>query len=231
MAQFEQSTVPADSTAAAHATPEHNIAPAEPTGRMPLIALLIALAFGASAFFFYHQGQRDAAQSAAASQASIMDDAAGGSTSPTSDNGDRASTTATQAADDGKPDIIVTVHPTAAQMRAPVAKRMLAKTAKPANAPRIAPPIDRQVALTSHPQPVYPVQALRAREQGTVLVLAQVDVNGHVSDARIVQGSGSRILDRAAPKEVQRWRFEPAMHNGQPIVASVEVPISYRLGQ
>ncbi|WP_414706842.1 energy transducer TonB [Rudaea sp.] len=30
--------------------------------------------------------------------------------------------------------------------------------------------------------------------------------------------------------EVRRWKFEPALHNGQPVVASVEVPVSYRLG-
>ena len=81
------------------------------------------------------------------------------------------------------------------------------------------------------PQPVYPVQALRTREQGTVLVLAQVDINGQVSDARVVRHSGSHTLDRAAPNEVRRWKFSPALHDGQPIVASVEVPVSYRLDQ
>jgi len=91
--------------------------------------------------------------------------------------------------------------------------------------------IDREVALGTHPQPVYPVQALRAREQGTVLVLAQIDVDGHVSDTSIVRHSGSSILDRAASNEVRHWQFEPALHNGQPIVASVEVPVSYHLGQ
>jgi outer membrane biosynthesis protein TonB len=39
------------------------------------------------------------------------------------------------------------------------------------------------------------------------------------------------MLDRAASKEVSRWKFEPALRNGQPVVASVEVAVSYRLNQ
>jgi TonB family protein len=233
MAHTEQSSVPAGSTTLEHATPEHDVVPAQSTGRMPVVAVLVALAFAASAFFFYHQGQRDAALSAASAPASTTDDAAKGSTSlVANDSGDRASArTIAQTYSDGKPDIIVVVHPTAAQMRAPAAKRMLAKVSKPAAPIVTTAAIERAVALATRPQPVYPVQALRAREQGTVLVLVQVDVNGHVSDARIVHRSGSNILDRAAPNEVRRWQFEPALHNGQPIVASVEVPVSYRLDQ
>jgi protein TonB len=72
---------------------------------------------------------------------------------------------------------------------------------------------------------------MRAGEQGTVVVLAQIDVYGQVTDARVVRHSGSIILDRAAPKEVRSWKFEPALHDGRPVVASVEVPVSYRLDQ
>ena len=108
------------------------------------------------------------------------------------------------------------------------AKRMLAKTTQPATVPAMKFG-DRGVALLSHPKPAYPLPALRDREQGTVFVLAQVDVTGRVSDARVARRSGSSILDRAAMNEVRHWQFEPALHNGQPIVASVQVPVSYRL--
>jgi len=81
------------------------------------------------------------------------------------------------------------------------------------------------------PQLAYPSQALRAGEQGTVLVLAQVDVNGQVSDTRVVRRSGSNILDHAASNEVRRWKFAPALHDGHAVVASVEVPVNYRLDQ
>lgn len=247
MAQFEQSTVPARSTtsddvsqdqaARNHAAGDSDVVPAERSAMIPMLAVLMALLFAASAWFFYHQGQRDALGVASPPASATHDASPSGSTSLASNSGDLGSaTTGEQAASNGEPDIIVTVHPKPEQMRAPAAKHMLsksrlAKATKPAKSTPLVAKIDRQVALATHPQPVYPVQALRAREQGTVLVLAQVDVNGHVSDARVVHHSGSATLDRAATNEVRRWNFEPALHDGQPIVASVQVPVSYRLDQ
>jgi protein TonB len=246
MARLEKSTVPArsmtdDSAADLSATREPDVVadvpPAERGLMMPLTALLVAMVFAASAWFFYHQGQRDAMLGAASPATSDDTTARGPTELAANGNGDPATAaTVVQTSSYGEPDMIVTVHPTAAQMQSPtkpVRKTMLAKASKPAKAAPLisATAIDREVALTTRPQPVYPAQALRAREQGTVLVLAQVDVNGHVSDARIVRRSGSSVLDRAAPNEVRRWKFSPALHDGEPIVASVEVPVSYRLDQ
>ena len=219
---------------------------AETRNILPLVAVVVALCFAASGWFFYHQGQRDALVTASPSPTMPAEDAtpATGTTPLVADSREPESkTTAVETDSYGKPDIIVTAHPTAEQMQASAAapaqrKHMLAKATRrtqPASALALAKvdraSIDRAVALASRPQPIYPTQALRAHEQGTVLVMAQVDVNGHVSDARIVGHSGSTILDRAAPNEVRRWKFSPALHDGQPIVASVEVPVSYRLDQ
>lgn len=217
---------------------------AESRDIMPWVAALIALCFAASGWFFYHQGQRDALITSSPSASMTGDDATPAATATPLVADSRepdSTTTAVQTDSYGKPDIIVTAHPTAEQMQAPAAepaqrKHMLAKANRRAqSAPALAmvdrTNIDREVTLASRPQPIYPTQALRAHEQGTVLVMAQVDVNGRVSDARIVERSGSSILDRAAPNEVRRWKFTPALHDGQPIVASVEVPVSYRLDQ
>ncbi len=245
MARLEQTTPMPESrmpphSASTDATRERDVVVAESNGMLPLVAILTALAFAASAWFFYHQGQNDSPLGAASSPTPATEGATPSESTElapgaiaTSANVDPASATAVQSPSYGDPDIVVTVHPNAAQMQAPAAKPRLAKAIKPAKpAPIVAKAgIDRQVALTSRPQPVYPAQAMRAHEQGTVLVLAQVDVNGHVSDARVVKRSGSNILDRAAPNEVRRWKFSPALHDGQPIVASVEVPVSYRIDQ
>jgi protein TonB len=112
----------------------------------------------------------------------------------------------------------------------PVAKRSLARSAKPARSVA-AEPLNRDVTFLDHPSPTYPISALREHEQGTVLVLAQVDVQGRVSDARVIQRSGSFALDRAATNEVRTWQFRPALQNGRPVVASVKVPVNYRLEQ
>ena len=109
-------------------------------------------------------------------------------------------------------------------------KRSLASVAKPSQ-PVVATPENRDVALLDRPNPAYPREALREHEQGTVLVLAQVDVQGHVSDARVIGHSGWLALDRAATNEVRNWQFQPALQDGKPVVASVQIPVSYKLEQ
>ncbi len=103
-----------------------------------------------------------------------------------------------------------------------------ARPAKPVA--KAAPPISRAAALIGEPHPSYPPEAYRAREEGTVLVMAQVDAMGNANDVEIVKRSGSRVLDRAAINEVRQWKFKPAMKNGKAVASSVKVPVDYRLG-
>ena len=81
----------------------------------------------------------------------------------------------------------------------------------------------------SMPSPVYPANALRRREQGTVLVRVEVDRSGRPSGVALVQRSGSRDLDRAAQDAVRQWRFQPAVVDGQAVPGSLEVPVDFRL--
>ena len=125
----------------------------------------------------------------------------------------------------------IVVHPPPTAKAKPAAKKhSLASVAKPSHSV-VVKPENRDVVLLGYPKPTYPRQALREHEEGTVLVLAQVDVQGHVSDARVIRHSGSFALDHAATNEVRRWQFQPALHDGKPVVASVQVPVSYRLEQ
>src|SRR3546814_15799347 len=79
--------------------------------------------------------------------------------------------------------------------------------------------------------PSYPPDAYRAREEGSVLVKAQIDALGNASDVEIVSRSGSRILDRAAMNEVRKWKFRPAIKDGRTVTSSVQVPVDYRLDE
>lgn len=90
-------------------------------------------------------------------------------------------------------------------------------------------PADRAPVLVSSPAPRYPAQALRRRESGTVMVRVDVGPDGVPTATSVVEGSGSRFLDRAALDAVRRWRFEPALRDGRPTVASVVVPIAFDL--
>jgi TonB family protein len=212
-----------------------------------LIALLfVAAAFVVSNWFFYQQGQRDAAVGHTEAATVATDDAVtpppssvaqtGGANDGTATSDDAAQPAAGDMHQPSAADALNTgtmvVHPSSPTPAAkPAAKKhTVASLAKPSHAV-VAKPENRDVVLLGYPKPTYPRQALREHEEGTVLVLAQVDVQGHVSDARVIGRSGSFALDHAATNEVRRWQFQPALHDGKPVVASVQVPVSYRLEQ
>jgi len=77
----------------------------------------------------------------------------------------------------------------------------------------------------SRPAPSYPVESLRAREQGTVVLVIEVDPAGQVAAVCVRESSGYRRLDAAAIAAVkQTWYFGPA--NGKRLFES---PIVFRL--
>lgn len=75
----------------------------------------------------------------------------------------------------------------------------------------------------------YPRESLKAREQGTVMLLVLVGVDGSVDDIRIERSSGFARLDHAARDAVKQWRFNPARHGGLAERAWAKVPISFNL--
>lgn len=79
----------------------------------------------------------------------------------------------------------------------------------------------------SSPPPVYPAAALRRGESGEALLRVHVGPDGLPYAVDLVRGSGSRLLDRAATDAVRKWRFRPAMRDGQPVDGAVQVPISF----
>lgn len=80
------------------------------------------------------------------------------------------------------------------------------------------------------PPPPYPVRALRAGREGTVLLEVLVDTDGQPLEVTIARSSGHRDLDRAAMKHVMaHWRFQPALQNGVAVQAIGRVPIGFQL--
>ena len=71
--------------------------------------------------------------------------------------------------------------------------------------------------------PVYPSIAKRKGYEGTVLLSVKILANGTVAELRIKKSSGYSILDRAALKAVERWKFEI------PFTMWVDVPVRFVL--
>ena len=90
-------------------------------------------------------------------------------------------------------------------------------------------PADRDARPVAQPEIPYPPAAARSREEGSVLLLVQVDANGNVTDVTIEKRSRSRDLDRAAQQAVRDWKFEPAIQGGKPTASAVRLPIDFKL--
>jgi TonB family protein len=95
-----------------------------------------------------------------------------------------------------------------------VARAEMGVVRRPTNAPRKI----RDVA------PIYPAAARQARVSGIVILELQLDVNGTVSDVRVLRSIP--LLDAAAIEAVKQWQYEPMIVNGKaiPIPLTVTVP-------
>lgn len=100
------------------------------------------------------------------------------------------------------------------------------------NAVATAADSEATIAYETATPPAYPIQALRANVQGTVLLKVLVDTNGQPVQVAIEHSSGSRILDDAARQHVlATWRFHPAIRAGRAIEAWALVPVRFDLNR
>ncbi|MDE2154814.1 MAG: energy transducer TonB [Xanthomonadaceae bacterium] len=116
------------------------------------------------------------------------------------------------------------------------------RTAMPANSVPTPAPADAMPHAAAPPPPVeaslayrsaplrFPIEALRQRMQGTVLLRVLVDAGGKPIEVVVERSSGYPLLDRSAREQVlASWRFQPAQVHGRPVRAWARVPISFDL--
>ena len=89
--------------------------------------------------------------------------------------------------------------------------------------------LDAQLAMGERIKPPYPSASRRLGEEGKVILLVRVGVDGRVVGASVDQSSGFPRLDAAAVEAVTRWRFVPARRGDEPVDSSVIVPITFAL--
>lgn len=78
------------------------------------------------------------------------------------------------------------------------------------------------------PRPAdYPPRALELGQQGEALVRVRLDPDGKAAEILLWRGTGFDMLDRAALAAVRGWHFMPALRNGQPVAAWVEIPVRF----
>lgn len=77
----------------------------------------------------------------------------------------------------------------------------------------------------------YPEAARRRGDTGTVLVRILVGTSGRVESVRVEQSSGSRLLDQAALRAVNRASFHPYEESGTVQSVYVLIPIAFTLNE
>lgn len=77
----------------------------------------------------------------------------------------------------------------------------------------------------------YPRKAVRRGWEGCVVLVYEVLPDGSVGRMDFVQSSGHALLDEAAREAIKKWKFHPALKNGQPIKDIVETPVTFKLAE
>jgi protein TonB len=88
---------------------------------------------------------------------------------------------------------------------------------------------DSRPSYLEKPAPKYPAESVAAREHGKVELSVEISATGRPESVKLEKSSGYERLDRAAIEAVRRWRFNPAIRNGQPVPTRVNIPVLFKL--
>ncbi|MBP6057015.1 MAG: energy transducer TonB [Nitrosomonas sp.] len=77
--------------------------------------------------------------------------------------------------------------------------------------------------------PSYPAISRRMGEEGKLVLRVELDENGRIDDAKVINSSGYERLDTAALTAVKSWQCNPSRRNGQPIRAVALQPFNFVL--
>lgn len=81
----------------------------------------------------------------------------------------------------------------------------------------------RMRSTQGRPPPKYPIEAIRAGHEGTVMVEVHITSDGLVTSARVEQSSGFQELDNAAVASAYQWHLDPANGSIQTL------PVNFKL--
>lgn len=80
-------------------------------------------------------------------------------------------------------------------------------------------------------EPKYPIGAARQSREGWTRLSFVVNEEGHVNDVLLLESSGSADFDRESIRAVKKWKYSPALENGQPIEQCMNsVRMNFKMG-
>lgn len=96
----------------------------------------------------------------------------------------------------------------------------------PPKVARLQPGAVDQASRALHP-PRYPAEALKEGKTGITVLVVDIDARGGVTGTRVERSSGDARLDGAAQEAAAKWRFTPAIKQGQPVASKVRIPVEF----
>ncbi|MCC6132197.1 MAG: energy transducer TonB [Acidobacteria bacterium] len=69
----------------------------------------------------------------------------------------------------------------------------------------------------ARPQPPYPSTLRRDRVQGRALLAGVIERDGSVSNVTVLTSTGNAELDEGCLDTLRKWRYKPALLDGQPV--------------
>jgi protein TonB len=82
--------------------------------------------------------------------------------------------------------------------------------------------------LINKVEPSYPEAARKARMEGVVILEAIITASGTVEEVKVLK-SVNPLLDAAATRAVQQWRYRPATLNGRAVRVYLTVTVTFNL--
>ncbi|HEX5353189.1 MAG TPA: energy transducer TonB [Rhodanobacteraceae bacterium] len=76
----------------------------------------------------------------------------------------------------------------------------------------------------------YPITAAREQISGYAVVEFTVATDGSVENPHVVDSKPRRVFDRAAVQAIERYKFKPAVKDGQPVASVVRRTIDFKFG-
>ena len=88
--------------------------------------------------------------------------------------------------------------------------------------------VEKMPSVISQIKPVYPEEAIKKNEIGTVWVKVKVDVNGNPASVVVARSTNS-VFDDAAITAAKGYKFTPAENKGKAVAVWVVIPFKFDL--
>ena len=84
-----------------------------------------------------------------------------------------------------------------------------------------------KIGSTKNPHPTYPLIARKKGWEGRVLIQARIDREGNVSEIKVLESSGFKVLDNASLETLKKWKFTPAKIGNKFVYDTVDIPVKF----